>query len=167
MQGVGDDFSGILEVDGHGVFPKGGFYDTPLTWRVEYTFPNGVKIVDTDVSQQPMGVRFQGTESSVFCWRGNVLESEPRLIRHSKILPQEIHCYESTDHVQNWLDCIRTRMRTAAPVEIAHQSTTLCNIGAISMLLGRKLHWDHVAERFLEEEANRYLSKPMREPWAI
>lgn len=167
MHGIGDDFGGVLEVEGHAKFPKDGFYDTPLTWRVEYTFPSGVKIIDTDVTQQPMGVRFEGSEGSVFCWRGNVLETEPKSIRSEPILPQEIHSYESIDHVQNWFDCIRSRKQTAAPVEIAHQSTTLCNIGAISMILDRKLHWDHVAGRFLEEEANRFLSKPMREPWFI
>jgi predicted dehydrogenase len=168
MQGLGDDFGGVFEVDGHGVFPKDGMYDTPLTWRVEYTFPSGVKIIDTDVTQQRMGVQYQGTDGSVFCWRGNYLETDPKSVRGQTILPQEQHCYESTDHVQNWFDCIRSRQRTAAPVEIAHQSTTLCNVGAISMLLDRKLRWDPAAERFIDDdEANRFLARPMREPWAI
>jgi hypothetical protein len=168
MQGVGDDFGGVFEVDGRAVFPKDGMYNTPLTWRVEYTFPNGVKIIDTDVTQQEMGVRYQGTEGSVFCWRGNYLTTDPKSVRSATILPQEVHCYESTDHVQNWFDCIRSRKRTAAPVEIAHQATTLCNIGAISMILGRKLRWDPVAEKFVgDDEANRFLSQPMREPWTI
>ena len=36
------------------------------------------------------------------------------------------------------------------------------------MILGRKLRWDPEAEKFLDDdEANRFLAKPMREPWTI
>ena len=167
-QGNGTDLTGPVEVDGRGVFPIDGLYDTPVNWRVDYKYANGVTIVDTDVTQQRMGVMYEGTEGTVFTWRGGRLETEPASLREEVIGPDEIHLYESTDHHQNWLDCIRTREETAAPVEVAHRSTTLCNIGAISMLLGRRLEWDPVEERFVNDsEANRLLSKPMREPWRL
>ena len=76
--------------------------------------------------------------------------------------------YSSDDHVGNFLECIRTRKDTAAPVEVAHRSTTICNIGAIAMRLGRKLRWDPEAERFAgDDEANRMLFRPYREPWRL
>jgi predicted dehydrogenase len=168
QQGAGMDQTGPIEVDGRGVFPKDGLYDTPLTWRVDYRFANGVTIVDTDVTQNRMGVLYEGTEGKVFSWRDNLLETEPKSLAKEVIGPNEVHLYESTDHFQNWLDCIRTRKPTAAPVEVAHRSSTLCNLGAISMLLGRKLRWDAENERILgDDEANRLLSRPMREPWTL
>ena len=104
----------------------------------------------------------------MFCWRDNILETQPKTLRNSAIAPHELHTYASIDHFQDWLDAIRTRGRTATSVEIAHRSTTLCNIGAIAMLLDRKLHWDVRAQRFIgDDEANRLLSCPMREPWTL
>jgi hypothetical protein len=42
------------------------------------------------------------------------------------------------------------------------------HIGNIAMDLGRKLRWDPRAERFPDEpEANRMLSRTMREPWTL
>jgi hypothetical protein len=51
---------------------------------------------------------------------------------------------------------------------VAHRSTTICNIGAIAMRLGRALRWDPVLERFEDDdEANRMLFRPYREPWIL
>lgn len=167
-QGNGSDRTGPIEVDGRGVFPIEGLYDTPVNWRVNYKYSNGVTIIDTDVTQQRMGVTYEGTEGTVFTWRGGRLETQPRSLRDEVIRPDGIHLYESTDHHQNWLDCIRSRQQTAAPVEVAHRSTTLCNIGAISMMLGRRLKWDAEGERFVNDaQANRLLWKSMREPWRL
>jgi predicted dehydrogenase len=168
VHGLGDDLGAVVEVDGHGVFPKDGLYDTPVTWRVQYGLDTGATIVDADVSQERMGVLFEGTEGKVFCWRDNRLETEPKSLRNSVIAPHELRTYSSTDHFQDWLDAVRTRGRTATTVEIAHRSTTLCNIGAIAMLLDRKLRWDVRAQCFLgDDEANRLLARPMREPWSL
>lgn len=42
----------------------------------------------------------------------------------------------------------RRRFLKTAAVAAAHRSTTLCSIGAIGMLTGRKLVWDPVREEF-------------------
>jgi hypothetical protein len=53
-------------------------------------------------------------------------------------------------------------------IESGHRVASLCVLGNIAYRLGRKLHWDPVAERFLgDEEANRMLGKPYRSPWHI
>src|SRR5690606_22869885 len=108
------------------------------------------------------------TKGKVFTWRDNILETEPASLRDERIGPDEIRLYASDDHFRNFLDCIRTRKETAAPVEVAHRSTTLSNIGTISMVLGRPLRWDPEREEFVgDPEANRLLSKPMRAPWRL
>jgi hypothetical protein len=68
----------------------------------------------------------------------------------------------------DFIECVRRGKRTCAPVEVAHRATNLCSIGAISMLLGRKLTWDPAREEFLNDaEANRLRARHMREPWGI
>jgi predicted dehydrogenase len=66
-------------------------------------------------------------------------------------------------HLQNWLDCIRTRQLPNADVEIGHRSISVCHLANIARVLGRPLHWDPVREEFKgDEEANRYLDRPRR-----
>jgi predicted dehydrogenase len=66
-------------------------------------------------------------------------------------------------HIQNWLDCIKTRERPNADVEIGHRSITICHLLNITRELGRKLHWDPSAESFAgDNEANELLDRPRR-----
>jgi predicted dehydrogenase len=167
-QGMGADRTGPVEVEGRGLFPRDGLYDTAMHWRVELSYPGGVKLIDTDVSRQRMGVTYEGTEGTVYTWRGGRLETDPPGLRSAVLGDDAARVHPSDDHMKNFLDCIRTRAETAAPVEVAHRSTTVCNLAAISMLLGRKLRWDPARERFLGDgEANRLLARAPRAPWRL
>ncbi len=107
-------------------------------------------------------------DGTVYTWREDRLETRPERLRDEKIGPGEIRVYASDDHMGNFLDCVRSRKETAAPVEVAHRSTTICTIGAIALRLGRKLRWDPDRERFAgDDEANRMLFRPYREPWRL
>ena len=66
-------------------------------------------------------------------------------------------------HIQNWLDCIKSRERPNADVEIGHRSISVCHLVNITRELNRKLTWDPVAEKFVgDEEANKFLDRPRR-----
>jgi predicted dehydrogenase len=66
-------------------------------------------------------------------------------------------------HIQNWLDCIKSRERPNADVEIGHRSITVCHLLNITRELGRKLQWDPGMEQFVDDdEANRLLDRPRR-----
>ena len=75
---------------------------------------------------------------------------------------------ESTAHIQNFFDCMRSREKPSADVETGHRSTTLCHLVNICRELGRRLHWDPKAERFLDDdEANQLLSRPRRKGYEL
>ena len=98
------------------------------------------------------------------------METKPESLRTvvDRNMPATAKDHGTPGHFGNWFGCIRSGRRTNAPVEVAHRSTTLCNIGAIGMSLGRDLQWDPDAERFIgDDEANRMLSYAMREPWGL
>ena len=79
-----------------------------------------------------------------------------------------VEIFKSPGHRENWLDCIRTGKRPVMDVEIGYHVITLCIIGNVSYMLGRKVAYDMAAERFVnDEEANRYLSEPYRAPWRL
>ena len=71
-------------------------------------------------------------------------------------------------HLQNWIDCIRSRREPNAPVEVGHRSTTICHLAGIARELGRRLRWDPVAETFPDdEEACGLIDRRRRPGWEL
>jgi hypothetical protein len=63
---------------------------------------------------------------------------------------------------------MRSRQDPVASVEVGHRSNSICVMTHIAMKLDRKLEWDPEAERFIDDdEANRLLDYPHREPWTV
>ena len=82
--------------------------------------------------------------------------------------PNDVRLYRSENHMRNFIDCVKSRKETVAPIEVAHRSITVAHLGNISLRLGRDLKWDPVKERCLgDEKANEMLSRPMRKPWSM
>ncbi len=68
----------------------------------------------------------------------------------------------------DFVHCVYTRQRPFRDIEIAHRTATHCHIGNIAYWLKRPLKWDPQKERFIgDAEANRWLDRPMREPWSL
>jgi predicted dehydrogenase len=176
------EYTGPIEISGTAEFPKKGLWNVHGPFKTEGTYANGVRMVVS--GELPNGIRFEGTEGWIFVSRGNeavtpsdpvarlkdaqaLAASDPRIIT-SAIGPDEVHLYESADHHGNWLECVRSRRQTIAPVEVAHRSCSACLLHHIAMKTRRTLHWDPVRERFKDDdEANAMLSRPQRWPYAI
>jgi len=166
MEGMGPLFQSPVEIEGKAIYPKDGLYDTPVSYRVEFAFASGVKIVMTSTDQQRHGVRFEGTDGWLFT-RGGI-EGEPAELLRSTIGPREIHLYDSIEHERNFLDCVKSRRPTICPAEVAHRVTSLCHMAAAAMKMQRKVVWDFENDTFINDEvANRCRYVPMREPWRL
>jgi hypothetical protein len=71
-------------------------------------------------------------------------------------------------HLQNWIDCLKTRERPIADVEIGHRSATVCHLGNIARWVGRPLHWDPAREVFVDDAAaNTLLKRERRKPYEL
>ena len=71
-------------------------------------------------------------------------------------------------HLQDWLDCIRSRKQPVATAEIGHRSVTICHLANIVRELGRPLKWDPTQEQFTDDaEANKYLERPRRKGFEL
>jgi hypothetical protein len=53
------------------------------------------------------------------------------------------------DHVENFLDCMRTRKRPNGDVYIGHRSAQASHLGNIAYLQKRQIHFDPVREEIL------------------
>jgi predicted dehydrogenase len=70
-------------------------------------------------------------------------------------------------HMQNWFDCIKSRQKPIADVEIGHRSATVCHLCNIARWTGKRLKWDPVKEQFDDAEANKYLDRTRRKPYEL
>lgn len=157
-----------LEIEGTAVFPQEGLANTSITWQVKARTADGLTLSFSDNKHHPQGCRFIGTEGWVHVSRKEGLDANPKSLPDSRIGSDEIHLYRSDDHKQNFIDCVHSRADTVAPVEVAHRSVAIGLLGTIAMKLGRKLKWDPKGEQFAgDDEANRLLYRPMRNPWHL
>jgi len=162
--GMGADDTGPVELLGKGEFPKTGLFTTATKVYFEAKYADGVKLIcETGGSN----TRFEGSEGWIEVGRDG-MKCEPESLQTATIGPDEIHLYKSRDHLQNFLDCIRSREDPICTAEIGHRSSSLCHLGNIAMMLKRPLKWDPQAEQFIgDSEANRMLWRPRRAPWRL
>jgi hypothetical protein len=163
--GNGTEDTGPVVIQAKATFPDRGLFDVHTTYRSEAKYANGVSLIQE--TGDPAGVRFEGDKGWIFVKRG-AIDASNRDILRQKAQDDEIKLYQSSNHMRNFLECMRSRKDPVAPVEVGHRSNTICVMTHIAMKLERKLEWDPEAERFIDdEEANRWLDYPHREPWAV
>lgn len=160
--GLGMDHAGPETFEGTGVFARDGMADTPLTWHVECEYPGGVRMIFTTLNEAPFGVRFEGSDGTIFVHRGEFW-TQPAHIGKELLGPDETRLYRSDNHHRNFFDCIRNRRSTVAPVEVAYHSQLICSLSDIAIRLGRKIRWDHGKQCVVNDpEANRLLHRASR-----
>jgi predicted dehydrogenase len=167
--GMGTDYTGPVEIQAEDVvFGRGGLWNVANRYRVTCRYAEGFTLIVADTDKLRQGIRFIGAEGWVHISRSGGLDADPKSLLDSVIGPSEIRLYKSDDHKQNFIDCVRTRAETVAPVEVAHRSVAIGHLGTIAMKTGRKLKWDPKNERFIRDDgADRLLSRPMRSPWHL
>ncbi len=113
------------------------------------------------------GAVFLGEKGKIDLSRDNV-KSNPKGIAEE--ITAGLHRGRNAEmaHMRNWLECIKTRAKPVADVEIGHRSATVCHLGNIARWSGRRLRWDPVAEAFPDDaEANQLLDRPRRKPYGL
>jgi len=113
------------------------------------------------------GAVFIGQQGRITIDRG-ALKAEPAELLDDPLPPDAVRLEASDNHVQNWLECIRSRRKPVADVEIGHRSATLCHLGNIARWLSRRAVWDPAREAFPgDDEANALLDRPRRKPYEL
>jgi hypothetical protein len=140
-------------------------------------FANGINMVlERDMNKKiwrgSCGVRYEGPEGWVAAADGYSIPdvSNPAMLGDFRKLVTDYvaRTQRPMSHVRNFLDCVKSRHQTVANPEVMHYSMTTVHAANICMWLKRDLKYDPVAERFVnDEQANRFLSRAMREPWII
>lgn len=169
--GLGLDRTGPIEVSGVGVYPPAGeLYNVPMEFDFNCKYKNGVTIRVANASRLPMGmgVTWYGENGWIHVDRGDVLTaSKPELITE-ELGDNKKALYNSTNHVGNFLECIRSQKETITPAEVAHRSISVGLLGEIAMTTKQTIKWDPDKEQIVgNADASKLLMRPFRAPWKI
>jgi predicted dehydrogenase len=180
--GLGMDDSGPLEVwtEGEPFTPldstpeaPGGRHRGVNAPQVYMKYPGDI-VMQLNGGPGNSGVRFVGEEGSITVTRGR-FQSDPAELTAQPLSDPEVQLYRSTNHHNDWLQCIKERRDPVANVEVGHRSATVCHLMNIARWVsqvtgetGQRLKWDAVNERFTNSpEANQFLDRPRRKGYEL
>jgi predicted dehydrogenase len=165
---LGLDRTGPTKVQGTGEFPRSGIWNSPTRYFVKAGFGEGTPMdIAGGYPEIREGVKWTGERGWIWVDRG-ALEASPSSLLHERIGPNEKRLYRSTDHYQNFLDCVKNRKQTIAPCEVAHRAASVGHLGVIAMALGRPIIFDPETEAVRDDpSADRLLGRPYRSPWQL
>lgn len=164
--GLGFDRTGPVSAEGTGIIPDPhALWDAPTEYDVDCTYANGT--VMNVSSKHHGGTKWIGDEGWIYVNRGKTEASNPSLLEH-KISDNETWLYKSTNHISNFLDCIRTRTETITPAEVAHRSASVGHLCNAAIYTGRKVNWDPELETVIDDdEASAMMFPTYRKPWTL
>ena len=156
---TGTDYHGMAKLSG----PRA---------KVTMTFASGTQLnLHLDGDRGPgLGAIFIGEKGKIEINR-NKLASNPKEIARGSDNPGPNRRPETAYHIENWIECIKSRKPCNADIEIGLRATTLCylvNIVRDAGQVGQPLKWDPVAERFTNSDAaNKLLERPRRKGFEL
>ena len=130
--------------------------DFALTWELR-SFAKHHPIEGTDGA-----TAFYGTDATL------VADDDAWVVYDKDGKPVETGKSSGGSHEGNFIECIKSRKRPNADVELGRLSTTICHLGNIATRLNRDVKFDSRTETFGEDhEANGYLMKQYRAPYDL
>jgi predicted dehydrogenase len=162
------DSTGPVTVEAQGTYIKNSIWNSADKFRVYLEYPGNINIVIAggyeDIKQ---GIKWIGSDGWFFVSRTEMNSSVARLLDLEKP-PGQIKLFRSPGHQRNFLDCVRSRTEPLTPSETALRSVTPGYLAMISMRLGRKIRFNPVSQKIIDDSAaSGMLGRAMRSPWHL
>jgi len=177
--------TGPVEIEGVGVYNEDDMFNVPIAYDIHYKYANGIEMNVANKSkfielrkgkkgwerendnQIGMGAVWYGEQGWIQVMRGGLWAEKPEILDF-EIGSGEVKLYNSPEHHQNFIDCVKSRKEPIAPAEVGHRSISVALLGEIAMTTGEKLSWNPKAEKFKNNDlANQLLMKPYTSPWKL
>ncbi len=153
--------------------------ETPDTLEVVYEFPGFVCTYFNSwlnakgIDGKGYGIQFYGTNGTLFVDRdGYAVTPEMTNAGDHRVGKMDVIQSGSSDqrqsHVNNFIECVKTRQMPICDILIGHQSTVVSHLGNIALRSKQRIEWDARNERVTNHaEANNLLFRPYRAPWVL
>src|SRR5258706_7367018 len=152
-----------LDMDGSGPVEINPPSDPNAQEGVKYIYANGVEMTHGGRS----GCTFTGTRGTLYIDRG-VLKGNREEIVSEKLSDKEVHLYQSPGHHREWINCIRSRQKPNADVEIGARTAAIIQLGNLAYWNQKKLKWDPKKWQFVgDKEAEEWMDRERRKAWPL
>ena len=160
--GNNSEYSGPVSIEGTGEFDK-GLWNSLNQFDIRYGFDNGVELVYK--IERPF-VRFEGTDGWVEIEYPDKLSASSQTILDSKIGKDEMQIRDLPSDKDDFLQAIKEGKQSLEPLETAHRTISMCQLGLISVQTGSALKWDPEKEEIKgDNAASALLNRPIREKY--
>jgi predicted dehydrogenase len=147
--------------------------ETPDTLEITFEYPSGMLATyenrqnnSNSLFGKGYGILFHGTKGTLFVDRsGHQVWPE----RGASVEPLQFETKDAGNraHWANFVDCIRTRNKPNADIEINHKTSAACHLGNIAYRSKLRVDFDPKTEEIAQPEARKYASREYREPWKL
>jgi len=160
--GNNTEYTGPVEIEGSGEFDK-GLWNTMNRFDIRYLFANGVEVFYK--IERPY-VRFEGANGWVEIEYPNKLSASSPEIINTPLGKNETSFKVELEDKDDFLMAIKENRPSLEPLETAHRTISICQLGLIAVKTGSKLTWDPVKEDFIgDNAASAMLNIPIREKY--
>jgi len=160
--GNNSEYTGPVSVEGSGEFDK-GLWNTLNKFDIRYQYASGVELFFK--IERPY-VRFEGSEGWIEVEYPDKLTASSQSILDSQIGPNEMQIRDLPSDKEDFLLSIKVGKQTLEPLETAHRTISMCQLGLISVKTGSKLTWNPESEEIIgDNAATALMDIPIREKY--
>lgn len=150
-----------------------GIGDAPEWLDVDYEF-DGLNLYWTHLppdvpgaAKRAIGAYFEGDKGTLICdYQTREIMINGQAMTDIPGIPQTIE--RSPGHQQNFVHAVKSREQPESNLEYARKMTMPMHLGLISYRVNRKLQWDSLKEKFIDDkEANQFLFREYRKKWDL
>ena len=158
------DLSGTIAIEGTGVVPTEGLYDTVYDWNVKGRLGE----VDFVFRPGPDRTRFIGENGWIEVSRALVrnIASDPALLKRKPNPAEDRLMRVANGHMDNFIEAIEKNdpRATVTSVQDAVRSDIISHLCDIAIRTGEKISWDSQQQKMVSgsEKAKAMMSRPMR-----
>jgi hypothetical protein len=160
--GNNSEYTGPVSIEGSGQFDK-GLWNTLNQFDIRYEYKNGVELFFK--IERPY-VRFEGTEGWVEVeYKDKLTASSPDIL-NAEIKPEALLFKDVLSDKEDFLKAIKDNKPSLEPLETAHRTISMCQLGLMSIHTGARLQWDPDKEEIIgDNAASALIDLPIREKY--
>ena len=147
-------------------------YNAATKFDVKCMFANGVEMHIVSNSSDGNGILFEGTKGRFHVSRGRTKGGPVEALKDNPLPEGAIEKVYGgktpTGHMQNFMDCVKSRETPISDVWSHHRAMTTCHLANVAIRLDRTLEWDPKTEMITNDRAlNSWQSREQRKGYEI